>query len=548
MGQLNFLLDLVRKSGPANRTLYASSIASGLLQGLLLYGISLSIEDLARHGVLSLRSFLIFALALAGLYKCLNMAMGISSKVARQMVSDLELRITDKLSQTSYAGFHSLDQGHIYEMISGSKDIVNEASIMLPIFISSCAMLLCSLIFSAFISPAGLGAVLAVMGLAALIFFYSDKRFMAALYEYRVAVEAFQSSLKDVIAGFTELKMNERRRTALFERAIAPLRQAALEGRCKTDGFRVQNTVMYGVMVYFPVGALLLILPVTGLATLEQCIKIVAITMFSTIPLIGLLSFMPLAARASLIVGGLEKFESLLDGMRDLELGESASPPDFVHISIPDGRFSYTPHANGSSPFMLTVRNFELRRNELVMLRGGNGSGKSTFMRLLAGLARLNSGDILVDGQPVAELGLARYRGLFSVLFPDFHLFKGLYGIEADAERCRNELARMALTGKVSVDEAGRFSTLALSSGQRKRLALACTLLEDRPVLLLDEVAADLDHHFREFFYRTLLPQLKAEGRTILAISHDDRYFDVADRVLTLQYGEFIETEEHTGP
>jgi len=105
----------------------------------------------------------------------------------------------------------------------------------------------------------------------------------------------------------------------------------------------------------------------------------------------------------------------------------------------------------------------------------------------------------------------------------------------------------MDLDRKVEVDEQGRFSTIELSSGQRKRLALICAMLENRPVLLLDEVAADFDHHFREFFYRELLPNLKAEGRTLLVVSHDDRYFDCADRVLTLEYGSFIPTANANG-
>lgn len=546
MEQFEFLFSLIRRSGHDSRKLLWSSIASGVLQGVLLYTIGASISELSQDGVLSLRTFLLFVLSLVGLYKSLNLSMNISSGVARGIVAELEVRITDKLSRTSYSHFVTLEQGRIYDAITGSKDIVNEAAIMLPVFICSCTMLFCSLAFSAFISIAAVTSVLLVMGLGAIIFFYSDKQFIAALHLYRDSVQRFQSSLKDVILGFTELKMNEKRRQAFFTEVIDPLSQKALEGRTKADGFRVKNTVMYGLFVYFPAGALLFILPQTGLATLDQCITVVAITMFSTIPLIGLLTFMPLAARASFIVQGLEQFEAALEKMVDTANGATDPPPDFEEISIPEASFHYPLQPGAKIPFQLKVANFYLRRGELVILRGGNGSGKSTFMRLLAGLIPFNSGKIFLD-KKVLQVEPARYRSLFSVLFPDFHLFGGLYGLEASREKGLELLKLMDLDHKIEVDAQGRFSTLELSSGQRKRLALICAILENRPILLLDEVAADFDHHFREFFYRELLPSLQAEGRTLLVVSHDDRYFGCADRILTLEYGSFIPTVIENG-
>ncbi|MCB1035646.1 MAG: cyclic peptide export ABC transporter, partial [Acidobacteria bacterium] len=75
---------------------------------------------------------------------------------------------------------------------------------------------------------------------------------------------------------------------------------------------------------------------------------------------------------------------------------------------------------------------------------------------------------------------------------------------------------------------------------QRKRLALVTALLEDRPVYLFDEWAADQDPEFKEVFYHQLLPELKARGKTAIVISHDDRYYDVADRVVKLDTGRVV--------
>ncbi|MEA4836652.1 MAG: hypothetical protein VB101_00005, partial [Rhodospirillaceae bacterium] len=132
MSQLHFLLDLIRRAGDKSRRLFWASIAAGVLQGLLLYAISASIEDLAQGGSVSLRNFLLFVLCLVGLYKCLGTSMAISSQVARELITGFEVRISEKISQTSYAHFRGLDRGAIYEAITGGKDIVNESSIMLP--------------------------------------------------------------------------------------------------------------------------------------------------------------------------------------------------------------------------------------------------------------------------------------------------------------------------------------------------------------------------------------------------------------------------------
>jgi putative ATP-binding cassette transporter len=545
MAQINFLFHLIRLAGAERRKLFWASFAAGTLQGILLYVMSSCIEELAGGAGISFRNFLLFVLCLVGLYKFLLISMSISSAVARDLITGYEVRISEKISQTSYVHFNSLDRGAIYDAITGSKDIINESAIMLPIFISSLTMLACCLVFSLFISVAGLVAVLLVMGLAALLFFHSDKNFIRALMAYRASATEFQGTLKDVILGFNELKMNEDRRKALFEKQITPFSQKVIARRVDADKHRVQNTVMYGLMVYFPVGALLFVLPQTGLVTLEQCVKIVAITLFSTIPLIGLLSFMPLASRGAFIVDGLETFERSLDKMRDAPVDLARPLAEFQSIAIADAGYEYAKPEGGIQPFSLSVKEFTLNRGELVILRGGNGSGKSTFMRILAGLEPFTQGDILLNGESAACMGAARYRAYFSVLFPDFHIFTGLYGLNADPERVRALLRRMALSEKVRYDEETQlFSSNSLSSGQRKRLALVCSILEDRPIMLFDEVAADFDHHFREVFYNELLPEFKAEGRTVLAISHDDRYFAAADRVLTMRYGKFLDDDE----
>ncbi|MCI5148175.1 MAG: ATP-binding cassette domain-containing protein, partial [Candidatus Electrothrix sp. MAN1_4] len=168
-------------------------------------------------------------------------------------------------------------------------------------------------------------------------------------------------------------------------------------------------------------------------------------------------------------------------------------------------------------------------------ITGGNGSGKSTLLHLLIGLYSPDAGKIKLNGR---RIDLRGYRELFAVVFSNVHLFERFYGVEhVDEARVHELLALMQLDTKVKFQE-GQFSTLDLSTGQKKRLAMVTAVMEDKPVYVFDEWAAGLDPEFRVYFYRSLLPTLKRQGKIIIAVTHDDRYFDVADRVIKMEYGQ----------
>jgi len=217
--------------------------------------------------------------------------------------------------------------------------------------------------------------------------------------------------------------------------------------------------------------------------------------------------------------------------------GEARGGRPWRRLELAGVTFTFRREA-GEADFVLGPLDLELLPGELVFLIGGNGSGKTSFAKLLLGLYEPEAGEIRLDGERIDRAGRDRYRQSFSAVFFDFHLFDELPGGGLD-EEARRHLRELQLDGKVEIAD-GRLSTTALSQGQRKRLALLSAYLEDRPIYLFDEWAADQDPYFKEVFYRRLLPRLKAQGKTVLVISHDDRYFDVADRVVRLSEGRIV--------
>ena len=182
--------------------------------------------------------------------------------------------------------------------------------------------------------------------------------------------------------------------------------------------------------------------------------------------------------------------------------------------------------------------NLTFQAGELVFIVGGNGSGKSTLAKLITGLYIPESGELCLDGTPITDVNREWYRQHFSTIFSDFYLFERLVRPMDGAfeQQTQTYLKTLELDQKVTVKD-GQLSTTALSQGQRKRLALLSAYLEDRPIYLFDEWAADQDPVFREIFYTQLLAELKQRGKTLWVISHDDHYFHLADRIIKLDYG-----------
>jgi putative ATP-binding cassette transporter len=265
------------------------------------------------------------------------------------------------------------------------------------------------------------------------------------------------------------------------------------------------------------------------------------------LPMDNIVNNLPNISRASV---ALQKIESLglslasrADGAAIATIGEStltSSPPlqSFLPcLELKEVTYPYQSEQEDGG-FTLGPINLKLQPKELVFIVGGNGSGKSTLAKLITGLYIPKSGEILLDKYPINEQNREWYRQHFSVVFSDFYLFERLLGLENTEldTQAQDYLKQLQLSHKVKV-ENGKLSTLSLSQGQRKRLALLTAYLEDRPIYLFDEWAADQDPLFKKIFYNQFLPKLRDQGKTVLVISHDDQYFHVADRIIKLDYG-----------
>src|SRR5207247_4738423 len=282
---------------------------------------------------------------------------------------------------------------------------------------------------------------------------------------------------------------------------------------------------LYGLL-----GAIAFAVPTfSGAMGAETVTKTITALVFVVGTCFGLVQAIPIWSAANTAADNIERLEArLLATIPVTEVAAIEPSKRFHKIEMRNVVFRYLDKWS-DAVFQVGPIDFTLLSGELVFITGGNGSGKSTLLKLLAGLYKPDSGEISFDGMRVNDSTRQTYRELISAIFPDYHLFEKLYGMpDPDPAEGNRLLTEFRLLDKTRLTD-GQFSTLDLSAGQRKRLALIVSLLEKRPILLLDEWAADQDPEFRRKFYYDLLPELKRTGQTVVAITHDDRYLDEMD-------------------
>ncbi|WP_193158362.1 multidrug ABC transporter permease/ATP-binding protein [Serratia marcescens] len=360
-------------------------------------------------------------------------------------------------------------------------------------------------------------------------------RHMASLRE---SEERLYHRYESVIDGRKELTLNRKRAQALYEQAYQPDAQAYRYHIIRADTFHLSALNWSNIMMLGAIGLVFFMANSLGWADSAVAATYSLTLLFLRTPLLQAVGAFPTLVSA----------EVAFNKLKTLRLAEyqaafpAAVGRSWQTLELRDVVFHYA-DTEQQPGFVVGPLNLTLRRGELVFLIGGNGSGKSTLAMLLTGLYQPVSGHIVLDGVAQTAADMPDYRRLFSAIFTDFHQFDRLQGPEGgepDAELVAGWLERLNMKSKLQFDGT-RVTNPQLSQGQRKRLALLLAVAEQRDILLLDEWAADQDPQFRRIFYRELLPELRALGKTVFAISHDDHYFEHADRLLEMRSGHLRE-------
>ncbi|MBE0531736.1 MAG: cyclic peptide export ABC transporter [Rhodospirillales bacterium] len=537
-------MTLLRLLETDTRNAYKGIVVLTVLAGVgnagLIGLINQAAEKAALSETVSLRDLILYVLVFAFYYVANRASLKESNRFLQERLSFLRLRVVGKIRSAPLRTLEGIGHGQLFAAVAQE---MNHLSQNLPLFAGaaqSAFLLLFCLLYIATLSVPSFLLITAFTAVGLFIFWRRRIALNKALEEVYAHEAAMLDSMANFTDGFQEIRLNAGKNDSLFahfSEIVGELERVVVG----VGGRWVLLLQFSNIFLYALLGLVILVLPMFFEGATDTIYKIAAAALFCIGPVTAITAVSHLYARAAVGLGHVYRLEDALDRAEPPPKlpAEAPSFAGFERIEFESIRFSYL-DPQGQALFTSGPWDFTLHRGETVFLTGGNGSGKSTMMKVVCGLYTPGEGRILVDGDPVTDASRQAYREMFTAIFPDFHLFDRLHGLgDVDPAAVMRQIEWMELAGKVSFAD-GRFSTLELSTGQRKRLAMVVSLLEDRDIYLFDEWAADQDAHFREVFYTEILAELKRRGKTVLAVTHDERYWSRCDRRLVLDLGSVV--------
>ncbi|MCV3393804.1 multidrug ABC transporter permease/ATP-binding protein [Campylobacter sp. IFREMER_LSEM_CL908] len=454
------------------------------------------------------------------------------SSFGQSFIFKMQRRVVKQILDTSVLSILNTTKAKILASLNNDVRSISFGLLRFPEFIQSSVLIICVSAYIAYLSL----EIFFLCFVWIVCVFLVDNFLMSKVYFYfknaRENDDALQKNYQNILQGHKELTLNPLRAKYYYENEFE--KNALKKKKSSTIGnilHILSNNWSNSAMLAL-VGVEFYIALSYELASLQSATTIALSVLFLRSPLGAMIGSFPTLMMAKI---ALDKISNLNLENYSHEFKISQNKKTWQKLCFKDVSFSYNEN------FALKPVNFELKKGECVFLIGKNGSGKSTFSMILAGLFIDFKGDIFLDDEKVTSENIYEYRSLISAIFSDFHLFEHILEDEKfSKEDLVYWLEILELNEKVELVE-NNFSTIKLSAGQKKRLAMLNALLEKRDILILDEWAADQDPMFRKFFYTKLLPLLKQKGITIFAITHDEVYFDMADRILLAQNGQICE-------
>ena len=470
------------------------------------------------------------------------------TRLGHQFVYELRTKLVKQIIDTKVPQIDHLGSARLIASLSSDIQSITTAFVRMPELVQGVILSAGVALYLGWLSLPLLFIIMFWIVMTIWISTILVKHVYTHLIKLRAINDFLYQDYQSIIEGRKELALNQYRAEKLYSDDFLSHAKSYQKTVIKSDTFHLSAVNWSNIMMFASIGVVFAVsnylnIPMGVATTFSLTI------LFMQSPILHAVGAYPT----------LQTAQVALDKIQSLELADYQAAfmtdhvaKDWHSISLTDVGYRYggintqtqelAGDVNNSDDILKSV-NLTVRRGDVVFLIGANGSGKSTLAKIITGIFTPTTGSVNVDQDNIDSENNADYRQLFSAIFSDQHLFKQLIGNQGnqpDEALISDWLQKLNLQDKVSVSDH-QLSTDKLSQGQRKRLAMLLSVAEQKDILLLDEWAADQDPAFRRVFYQTLIPELKALGKTLFIISHDDSYFEHADRLLLMKEGRLIE-------
>jgi cyclic peptide transporter len=459
------------------------------------------------------------------------------AELTNNIMYSLELSIVEKVRNASFSSFDKLGSNKIYAAIADAR-ILSRVPETFVTIVNSIVTLTCSLVYLFWISFWSGVFILGLMVVLVLIYLYRNNKIEKDLNKVRDLQDSYYASLRELLGGFKQVRISSLRNKNIFEKFIFINRNKAKVLSVSVSKRYIVNELIGVYSWFFVLAVIIFILPVVFKISVHELAVFITTILFMMSPVAQLIIYVPSLTSFKISLDRINRIdkELIVDSLPAVKVVPEQK--DFESIRFENVLYKYS--KDEKTTFQLELPDFKISKGETIFVIGGNGSGKTTFISLLTGLCRSESGKIYIDDKEIDWAELSSFSNNMAVVYSDHYLFSENYDehdLSGDNSLKDHFVDMLNLKGIVKMNEAKKNFDNRLSKGQQKRLALLLALLENKPIVILDEWAAEQDPANRRQFYSEWLPIMKAMGKTIIAVSHDDDYYHTADRVVKFNYG-----------
>ncbi len=539
----NLFLKLIVDEGgnPFRPSILTTVILAGLSSMSVLAILNSAATHIAAGGQ-GLLHFAAFAVSLIVFSFSTRSLIQATGREIETSIHKLRCRLIQKLRQSNFQLVEGMGQARLFAAIGSEVQAISYAGTGIISVSQSAILLVFAAGYLAWISMIAFTVLIVFIFILGSVYIKHNRILRSIMFSAIQKEHVILEKVRNFLGGFREMKLHRSRSDAMNSDFQRQSESALFEKMSALDGISY-DIIFAQSSMFLIVAVVVFVVPMFDAGFTPDLSKAAAVLLYMFGPLASLVSSEATFATANSAAQSLMETERMLDTQIERRYSSvSNAATSFETISWkgltyqrrePDGRVAFQ-----VGPIDLTFS-----KGDVIFITGGNGSGKSTFLTTFVGLYTATEGNLYVDGQLITPGEMERYLNLISAVFTDFYLFDKLYGLGVPDEVDLDFWLRELELDTTLVDSEGIFRNVNLSSGQKKRLALLVAILERRPLLVLDEWAADQDPYFKRKFYVDLIPLLRQRGVTIVAITHDDAYFYVADRRIHMDAGKVVEKE-----